>query len=81
MRGEQGVGGLLIHRGSAAVTSWCVGDTGLELGRYSDELQGRRRWPFCENPFLAFFSFLFFPFLKTADFGNLIEASKLVEIL
>ena len=60
VRGERKLGqrGPLIHRGSAAVTSWCVRDACDELGRYSDRATGGRRWRFCRKPppGISFFS-------------------------
>ena len=41
-RERQGLGGVLIHRGGTAATSWCDGDVGDELGRYSNGATGRR---------------------------------------
>ena len=77
-RGEREAGrvvALLIHRGSAAVTSWCVRDTGLELGRYSDELQLEDDGTFAGNPLVHFSFFCFYFFEMNNSLFYSIEAS------
>ena len=63
------------------MANWCGGDTGVELGRYSDELQGKKMMAILRKPPPGIFPFSVFPFFYTTDFDNLIEASKLVQIL
>ena len=59
---EQGVGGLLIHRGSVTGTSGFDSDGEVGRGRYREELQGGDDGTFAETPLSSFFPFLFFSF-------------------
>ena len=53
---------LLIHAGELGMARGCGGDAGVELGRYSDELQLEDDGTFAGNPLVhfSFFCFYFF---------------------